>query len=261
MDIDKELEGLELEEDLDNDEDQEDSEKDEDIIQRAKDNFDKIYAKLESTITIGKEVRDFVNTDDQWTEEEKRKRKGKPCKTINKMPQFVNSVVNKLAINKPRIKVRPFEDSDQDKAKVINGLLMSIQYGTKSDAGNAYDNAYKGEIEGGIGAWRIDTVFCNDKSFDKDIVINKIEDSLTVFLDEEDDDYCLIFHTVDKNEYGKDVKGWEDSKGVITVDKNEICVCEYWEKKKTETTLYQIQLPEVLEIEQETIYCRCIKGR
>jgi hypothetical protein len=56
-----------------------------------------------------------------------RIRQGRPCLTINQLPQFVAQVVGDIRINRPSIKVRPAEDGDEDVAEVRQGLIRAIE--------------------------------------------------------------------------------------------------------------------------------------
>lgn len=76
----------------------------------------------------------------QWDDDvaESRKRDGRPCFTVNRMPQFVRQITNDQRQNRPAIKVKPVDDkSDIETAKVYQGLIRHIELQSNADA--AYD--------------------------------------------------------------------------------------------------------------------------
>jgi hypothetical protein len=55
---------------------------------------------------------------EQWdaTVKAARLKKGRPCLTINTLPQYVGQVIGDTRANRPSIKVRPTADSDGEAA-------------------------------------------------------------------------------------------------------------------------------------------------
>ncbi|KKK77356.1 hypothetical protein LCGC14_2854430 [marine sediment metagenome] len=79
---------------------------------------------------------------DQWPEEIRRERNedGRVILTINRMPAFVNQIINDIRQNRPSIKVRPVDDTSDDAiADIYTGLIRHIEHA--SDAMVAYVTA------------------------------------------------------------------------------------------------------------------------
>lgn len=159
---------------------------------------------------------------DQWPENIKSERKNddRPCLTINKVKQFKNQVVNDIKQNRPRIKVRPVGGmtsgvkvksmtnaaKDYDLADVFTGLISDIENTSKAD--QAYDTAVDSAVKGGWGYFRIITKYSDDSGFDQDIVIKRIRNRFSVYMDpdaeeitREDSNYCFISDWIDKDEF------------------------------------------------------------
>lgn len=140
----------------------------------------------------------------QWPDEIKREREvdGRPCITINRMPGFVSQITNDQRQNRPSMKVSPADDkADIDTAKVLQGLLRSIE--SKSKADEAYDTAFEGSAAKGLGYFRIVTQYANPKSFNQEIRIKRIRNSFTVYpdpnyqeCDGSDMNWCFVFENM-----------------------------------------------------------------
>lgn len=120
---------------------------------------------------------------EQWDDEERQSREdeGKPCLTINTLPQFVGQVVGDRRINRTGIKVLPREDSDSKAATVRGGLIRNRE--VQSRAQRVYMQAFEQEVTCGIGNFRIDVDYTDDEGFDRDIFIRPINNALSVLWD------------------------------------------------------------------------------
>jgi hypothetical protein len=120
----------------------------------------------------------------QWPDavEAQRTADGRPCLTINQLPQFVRQVVNEERQNRPAITVQPVDDqADVETAEVIEGLLRQIQNASNADI--AYDTAIESVTACGIGYIRVQTKYVGPDSFDQEPCIERILNPLTVYLD------------------------------------------------------------------------------
>jgi hypothetical protein len=119
----------------------------------------------------------------QWPDQisQDRQTDGRPCLTINRLPQFVRQVTNDQRMNRPSVKVIPVEDSDENVAKIYEGLVRHIQEASQADI--AYDTACQTQVICGRGFFRIITDYCNEENFDQDILIKRIKNPLTVYVD------------------------------------------------------------------------------
>lgn len=120
---------------------------------------------------------------DQWDPQarDQRRLQMRPCLTINKLPTFLHQLTNDQRQNVPSIKVHPAEDGDVDTAEVMQGLIRHIEYSSGADA--CYDTAVNSAAAVGFGYFRLVTQYCDEKSFDQDIVFKRIRNAFTVYYD------------------------------------------------------------------------------
>ena len=126
----------------------------------------------------------FSRLGEQWPDKvkEERRREGRPCLTINRMPSFIRQVVNDSRQNKPSIKVKPVDDkADPETAEVLSGLIRNIEY--ISGADTAYDTALESAVTCGMGFLRVCTDYTSDDEFTQDILIKRITNPLAVVFD------------------------------------------------------------------------------
>jgi hypothetical protein len=131
----------------------------------------------------------------------------RPCLTINKLPQHVRQVTNEQRQNRPSGKVIPADDKgDVEVAEILDGMVRHIEY--MSDADVAYDTACDNQVIYGEGYFRVLTDYCNENSFDQDILIGRIRNSFSVYMDPtiqdpcgSDAKWCFITEDITKTEY------------------------------------------------------------
>lgn len=191
---------------------------------------------------------------DQYPDDVRSEREGngKPCLTFNSLPQFVHRVVNDARQNKVSIKAIPQEDGDKETAKIIEGLIRSIQKDSKAHV--AYDNALSDAVKCGIGFIRVLSEYENNNSFNQVIKIKHIPNPLSVYIDPASSEYdCsdarffIITEDIPRKTYeslypesaitsfdsygsGDHLKEW--------VNDQIIRVAEYFVKTKEKKTLY-----------------------
>jgi hypothetical protein len=248
MKVDEEVTDLEMTSDEMAVESKDGNAEDAAIIARAKRNF-----KLaeENTSEIRKEaLEDYkFRAGQQWPEEIKnaRDQEKRPCLTINRLPQFVNQIVNDLRQNRPGIQVDPTGDGARvETAEVIQGICRHIEYASNADI--AYDTAVEGQVIGGFGFYRIVTEYANETSFDLEIRIKRIRNPFSVYLDPSanepdgsDGNWGHVFDELSHEEFkvqfpgskmsqmadweslGNDTEGW--------VSKDGCRITEYFEKE------------------------------
>src|SRR5919107_1880284 len=109
-----------------------------DILAEAREAFDLAVDAENENREAGLEDVRFARMAEQWPEEVRKARAGRPMLTINRLPSFIRQVVNDARQNKPSIKVHPV-DSGADKrvAEIYDGLIRNIE--TASDADVATD--------------------------------------------------------------------------------------------------------------------------
>jgi hypothetical protein len=186
---------------------------------------------------------------DQWPDDVKAMRVGRPMQTVNRLPAFIDQIVGDARQNKVAIKVFAGEDGDVDVAQIYSGLIRSIE--NRSNADFAYDTALEQSATYGFGAWRIKTQYVDDNSFDQEIVIERIQNSLNVHFDPSsiqpdysDAEYAIVVDSISKDEFkARWPKAAESNfqtehmqAGWSSGDNMQIA--EYWYKERTPATLY-----------------------
>lgn len=236
----------------------------EDIVKLARERF-KLAEEAESKIReVGLEDLKF-RAGDQWPEEVVKERNvdGRPCLTINRIPQFIRQITNDQRQNRPSIKISPVDDkADIETAKVYEGLIRHIQYNSNADV--AYDTAFEGAVTKGFGYFRIITDYVDDRSFDQEILIKKIQNSFSVYCDPfakesdgSDMNWCLIVDNMSHEEYKEnykdsDLASMEDwssigDKTAGWVQGKSCRIAEYFYKDYKEVTICQMTDGSVVE--------------
>ncbi|MBP9693182.1 MAG: hypothetical protein KBE16_00530 [Alphaproteobacteria bacterium] len=234
------------------------------ILRVARDRFvlsDEAFKDIRTTALEDLKFR----AGDQWPEEIKSERNqdGRPCLTINRIPQFIRQITNDQRQNRPAIRVSPVDDkADIDTAKILQGIIRHIEYNSSADT--AYDTAFEGAVTQGFGYFRILTDYVDAKSFDQEILIKKISNSFSVYPDPfskesdgSDMNWCLIVDNISKDDYEaqygeselsktQDWQGIGDSsEGWIS---EESCrVAEYFYIEYKEETIVLLSNGEVIE--------------
>lgn len=189
------------------------SKADDKILQEAKDRF-KLVEDWES------EARknfvfdmQFANGDStnlyQWPDQVSNDRgsTNRPCLTVNKTKQHCLQVINDQRQNQSQVEIRPVGNgASYEAAKVFEGIVRHIEY--NSNAQDAYSNACYNQVIGGIGWWRITTDYAHDDSFDQEIYIKRVKDTLSVYLDPDiqeadgsDARYGFVFKEVPRDQF------------------------------------------------------------
>jgi hypothetical protein len=197
---------------------------------------------------------------EQWPEKVRldRQQAGRPCLTINRLPQFIRQVVNEVRLAPPSINVTPAEQGDLQTAEVMEGMIRSIEQA--SQAGRVYSQGLKHSASCGMGHWRIKTDYATEKTFDQDLFIESIPDPLAVVWDpasvertRRDAKYCFVITELPKETfhqmYGKDTAeiGFYGDAGLDGVDYADwitldmVRVAEYWEVSEETVELIALE--------------------
>lgn len=202
---------------------------------------------------------------DQWPDWAKRERDadGRPCLTINRIPQHVRAVTNDQRMNRPAIRVSPVDDkADVETAKIYQGLARHIE--KSSNADNAYDTAFDSSARCGYGFFRVITKYEDPMSFNQEIEIKRIADRFSAHLDPffqepdgSDANWGTVFQDFSPDEFkamypDAEVCGlpdWgkvaEESEGWVNQDK--VRVAEYFYKEFESKEIYLLADGSVVE--------------
>lgn len=241
------------------------SKRDQDILEVARERFRLAEELWHDVYDKGREDLRFISGDQwDWADKVARKEDGRPCLTVNKLPQYTRQIVNDQRQSKPSIKVSPVDDNaDIETAKIHQGLIRNIEYSSKADM--AYGRAFEGAVENGFGFYRVRTDYCSPESFDQDIIIDSIQDPFLVYLDPffkkpdgSDSNWGFIQCRYNKDDYnaefGESALGKEKDWTTFSSDKygswiseKEVRVCEYYSKEFKKTTLAKLSNGDVID--------------
>lgn len=196
----------------------------------------------------------FARLGEQWPEQVRRDRERdqRPCLTINKMPAFIRQVTNDVRQNRPAIKVRPVDDdADPVTAEIYNGLIRNIE--TQSNADVAYDTAADFAVTMGFGYFRVSIDFASDDTFDKDILIQTLDNPFAVHgdpdsacADSSDWNVAFVTEWMPKTTFQARYKGAEESNfdspdfgesHAQWLDDENVLVAEHWYREEYERDL------------------------
>ncbi len=246
---------------------------DQDILARARARFSLCE---EAEAEIREAAVDDIKfcTGDQWPADVKTAREldKRPCLTINRLTEQLRQVLNEQRQNRPAIKVNPVDDeADIETAEVIQGLIRHIEY--SSNAEIAYDTASDGQVKGGFGYFRLITDYVDETSFDLDILIKRIRDPFSVYLDPDytepdgsDIEYGFIIDTMSKETYKRtfpnstaaQMTDWSSigSTSAGWMNKDDVRIAEYYEKQYKKTKIFLLDDGRVVkadDLDAETL--------
>lgn len=145
----------------------------------------------------------------QWDAqmEQARKNEDRPCLTINKMPQYVRQITNDQRQNRSTIRVSPVDDkADIETGRIFQGLIKHIENNSNADI--AYDTSFDGAVTKGFGYFRVITQYVDPLSFDQEILIKRIRNAFSVYLDPNskepdgsDANWGFIFEDIPKEDF------------------------------------------------------------
>ena len=167
---------------------------------------------------------------DQWGDDVRRERAGRPTVTLNKLPSFIDQVVGDQRQNKSTIVVHPVEaDKPQQKqdgqnaqtakvknlagtrdyteAEIRNGQIRNIEQVSSAD--NHYDTAFQHAVEGPIGWLRVITAYAQEDTFDQELFIRSVKNRFSVLIDPQAVDdpdlscaqFCFISEMMRRKEF------------------------------------------------------------
>jgi len=238
-----------------------------DILKEAREAFQLcIDSEADNRAEALDDIR-FARLAEQWPREvaAKRRREGRPCLTINRLPAFIRQVVNDARQNKPAITVHPADSgADVATAEIISGLIRNIEYA--SDADVAYGTALESAVTGGLGYFRVGLDYSREDGFEQDIRIQRIADPFTVYADPystaaDSSDWNLGFavEAMPKALFEKRFKGaeavdWQNAYhgvGSSWLDGDRVLVAEYWTREEVPARLLGLSDGQAVE---EAVY-------
>ena len=181
---------------------------DEKILERIRKRMDRCIASEADNRKAAVDDRKF-KAGDQWPKEilAQRNTDKRPALTVNRMKTFVHQVTNPARENRPQINISPIgERADKDGAQMFEGLIRSIERDSHADI--AYDTALDDAVTSGWGYMRLLTEWKSETSFDQVLVIKRVRNPFTVYLDPDrlepdgsDSKFGLITEIVPEQEF------------------------------------------------------------
>lgn len=230
----------------------------EELLLRVKDRFKIMYDADEDNRILALEDMKFVNIPgEQWDENMKQERGSRPCYEFNKVRVSGKRVINDMRANRPQGKIRAVEGGDVETAETNEGLVRNIW--NVSDAETVTDYAAEYQVNGGMGAWRVDTEYSDDTAFNQDIVIQAIQNPFCLFVDprakdflkRDADDWILterISHAAFEEKYGDEEKSDFDGDSRFDdedwSDEDTVRLAEYWYKVPHEKEVWMMRFPD-----------------
>lgn len=192
---------------------------------------------------------------EQWPEKVRKDREAddRPCITINRVQQMVKQVTNDMRQNRAGIRVHATSSgARQDVADVRAGLIRAIE--AKSAASQCYIQAADDAVKAQIGYVRVVPQYEGPESFDQELTVEWIQDSLSVYYgdykkpDGSDAQECYILTRIPKDQFKREYPRAEEvpfpaefEAAADWCDEEEITIGEAYNIEQDEDTLYMLQ--------------------
>jgi hypothetical protein len=153
---------------------------------------------------------------DQWDETTRREREeqGRPCITVNTLPQIIGQVVGDRRINSTSIKVVPTSKAFTKVAEVRSGLIKSIENFSRADT--VYDACCEDQVACGISNFEVTMEYSKNDVFVQDIFIRQLHNPFSVTWDRQSRDptgrdarHCFVEDDIPVKDF-MDEYGMED---------------------------------------------------
>ena len=226
------------------------------LLLRAQKRFDQAI-QAESTNRQKATMCLRFKASDQWEPELAAERAAarRPRLTENRIPTFVNQVVNDQRQNRPAINISPVGDrANLELAQLERGLIRAIEQ--DSDAELAYDTAFESAVDIGWGYWRYLIEWSGTETFQKRIRIVPIPDTMAVYFDVmstepegTDAKWCFITQMMARDDFKREypdvnIASWEmgaeGDRYRNWGSAEEVRVAEYFEIENETRTLVQL---------------------
>lgn len=238
-------------------------EDDDALLKQARDEYqDGIDADQQNRIDALDDLQFYSG--EQWDDAVKTARinAGRPTVTINRMPQFVRQVTGDIRLNRPAIRVSPFDDNDDvETAEIFEGLIRSIE--GYSNADEAYISGIESAARCGVGHWRVVTDYVPDSVDEQEILIKRILDPFAVVWDpyaveatRSDARYCFVTQKIPRKAYQErypdsPLNGFDENLPPYLhawVNRDEVTIAEYWRKVPTTKEIVRLDDGSVYDL-------------
>lgn len=254
---------------------------DEKIIAEAKSRFDRCQKYYSTFRQRFIDDIKFCNADSdngyQWPNDLQRARidNDRPTVTINKVRTNNNLIINDGKKNTPSVKIRPTgEGASFEASEVYEGIIRHIQY--ISNASITYNYALSLQVDAGKAFWRILTDYADNDTFDQEIFIKRVVDTLSVYedpdikeVDGSDANFYFIFDDVLRADFIRMHPEYRGEAPRSALDNNDtwisekhIRVAEYYRltEKKDKLIAYKMQDGSVQTALKSKLAPEIVKG-
>ena len=229
------------------------------IFEEARDRLKISYDATSDNRNAAKDDMLFREGENHWNQKNvTTASEQQPELVINFTDTLVTRVVNSIADLETRGKCHPIADgADAQVADTLTGLGRHVE--ARSDAQVAYDIATDNAVTYGWGWFRLRAEFAAPDSFDKEIRIDPIMNSMEVYEDPtsimptaSDMNWALISFKMQRTEYKRqnpkaDMIAWADADDAYRgdwEDKETIRLAEYFRIRETTEKLFRIRVTD-----------------
>lgn len=192
----------------------------------------------------------------QWNpkDAENRRKQNRPCLTLNQLLPNAHQIINDIRQARLAIRVSPVDEKgDVATAEKMAGIIRNIE--KQSDATTVYETAVMTAVGSGYGWIRIRTDYCDPRSFDQEIYIERVLNFQSVYLDPEstaldgsDAEYGFVYDDISQERFEErypdaepvsfegGASSWGDGKRIRIVE------CFYKEYEEQEIVLASITI-------------------
>lgn len=225
-----------------------------DLLSTARKQYEAAYNRERENIDLAYEDLAFRIGDGQWVDQARKAREaeGRPCVTVNMIPQFIRQVTGDMRLSKPSIKCVPVDDrGDKETAEVVAGIIRYIE--NRSDADSIYTRAADSQVTAGIGAWRVVNEYGDNTTFNQELRVASVDDPVAVLFDpdaklptREDAKFCFVLVDMTREAFkerwpDQSPSDWGDLPSTAAWDTwlgdDMVRVAEYWCKKPSKRLL------------------------
>lgn len=242
---------------------------DKELLQRINDRRAHVYKFDRDNRQRQRDDTNFVYTPGaSWSATQRKARElaKDPCMEFPQLKQFVAQVVNDQRQSRPGVRIHPVSgDASEKVAKIIQGLIRGIEYDSNAEA--VFDCGYQHSVVGGRGYWRVVSKYEKEDSFNQVLLIKRVADPLSVWLDADyqdpdggDRQYAFIDEAMSteefKRKYPKNKPISTDVPESWRVDDDDmVIISDYYERTAVKRTLvamsdgvvgYKDELPDEL---------------
>src|SRR5581483_252403 len=225
---------------------------DNDFIHEAMERADEAYQREKDNIAEAYEDLEFLGGK-QWPDwaQKERAAEGRPILTFPVLSQFVRQIAGDMRLMKPSIKATPADGQAKPVvAELISGMIRYIE--NRSEARVAYALGGDQQVSCGSGAWRVTTEYAEETTFNQEIRIVAIDDSVSILWDtdsilptREEAEWCFVPVDMSRRKFEKkypdvpvsDFASYDRRFQAYWTDKDRVRVAEYWERRPAKRKL------------------------